>query len=235
MKPSPENVYTQMQKRVYAWESQFWTVENRDAVVGTFDRHNKHPDYELLFKDMNTEDMVALDFGCGPGRNIVKYAGRFQRLDGVDLDAVNLNNAVRWAEHNKVSGYKLYLCNGVDLSCIGDAEYDLVISTIALQHICVYDIRLNYLKEFCRVLKPGGMVSFQMGFGSPSKNTVGYYDNKYDAKATNRGMDTEVAHPDQLKNDLEMVGFEGFEYDLRPPGPGDYHPQWIFVRAKKSA
>jgi SAM-dependent methyltransferase len=232
---NPNNPYTNMQKRVYGSQSPWWSVHRRDPVVGTFDAHNKHSDYELLFKGIDTKELVALDFGCGPGRNIVKYAGRFRRIDGVDLDYANLLNAKSWADHNGLNGFKLYLCNGVDLGGIGNDEYDLVMTTITLQHICVHEIRQNYFREFCRVLKPGGRLSFQMGFGSPSPNAVSYYANHYEATATNRGCDTEVSDPDHLKEDLGKAGFDGFEYDLRPPGPGDYHPQWIFVRARSRA
>ncbi len=235
IKINPDNAYTQMQKNTYARLSKLWSLTHRDPVVGTFDAHNNHADYEFLFSGIDTQQKVALDFGCGPGRNIVQYARRFKRIDGVDIDYKNLLNARAWAEHNGVNGFKLFLCNGIDLSIIKDAEYDFVLSTIVLQHICVHDIRQNYFKEFYRVLKPDGQLSFQMGFGSPSPSTVGYFENRYDAQVTNRGLDTEVSDPEHLKVDLEKVGFQMFEYDIRPTGPGDWHPNWIFVRVRKTS
>src|SRR3954469_16590240 len=99
-------------------------------------------------------------------------AGRVHRIDDVDIAARNLENAKLWLAQHKVENSNLYLCNGLDLSAIDDNQYDLIISTICLQHICVHDIRLNYFKEFFRVLKPGGRVSLQMGYGVPSPMTV---------------------------------------------------------------
>ena len=229
---SPDNSYTRMQKAVYAQQSQHWSFQNRDAVVGTFDLHNQHPDYQLLFQGIDTAGKVALDFGCGPGRNIVLFNDRFARIDGVDLDPVNIENARKWADHHGCKP-NLFLCSGVDLQAISSEEYDVVFSTICMQHICVHEIRQNYWREFYRVLKPGGWVSVQMGFGANSQNSVGYYDNYYAATTTNRGCDTRVEDPAQLAGDLEKVGFKNFRYVLRPPGPGDYHPQWIFFQAER--
>ena len=72
-----------------------------------------------------------------------------------------------------------------------DHEYDFVMSTIVLQHIAVYDIRFQYLQEFFRVMKPGGLLSFQMGYGE-GYGKAGYYDNHYHAESTNSAHDTLV-------------------------------------------
>ena len=45
--------------------------------------------------------------------------------------------------------------------------------------------------------------------------------------------DTRVEDPDQIKNDLYKIGFNNFEHWIRPPGPGDNHPNWIFFTAVK--
>jgi ubiquinone/menaquinone biosynthesis C-methylase UbiE len=102
-----------------------------------------------------------------------------------------------------------------------------------MQHICVYKIRYNYFKEFYRVLKPGGHITIQMGYGTPSRMTVDYYDDYYDAKATNRGCDTNISDYKQLEKDLLSIGFKNFKYYIRPTGPGDCHPNWIFFNAQK--
>jgi ubiquinone/menaquinone biosynthesis C-methylase UbiE len=127
----------------------------------------------------------------------------------------------------------LFKNNGVDLSNICHELYDIVFSTICLQHICVHEIRFNLMKEFYRVLKPGGSVCLQMGFGPGHPMTVGYYENYYDAPGTNSACDTRVDSTDELKNDLESIGFHSFNFDLRPTGPGDSHDNWIFFRATK--
>jgi ubiquinone/menaquinone biosynthesis C-methylase UbiE len=233
------NKYTEMQARQYEEWANTWSVDNRDPVVGGFDLHNDWQDYnDYLFKDVNnTNKKICLDFGCGPGRNLVKFADTFKELHGVDISQKNLDNAVIWLQHNKkdISNHKLFLTNGTDLDRIESNSYDVVMSTICFQHICVHDIRYNFLKEFYRVLKPGGVLTMQMGFGPKveTKNSVGYYDNNIDAEGTNGQMDTRVENPTELQTDLEKIGFTKFNHYIRPVGPGDGHPNWIFFNATK--
>jgi hypothetical protein len=86
------------------------------------------------------------------------------------------------------------------------------------------------------ILKPKGVITMQMGFGpeTPTKESVSYNSNHYDASGTNGQMDTRVESPDELKNDLEQVGFNNFKYYITETGPGDGHPNWIFFSAKKN-
>lgn len=233
------NKYTDMQKNQYESDASYWSVENRDPVVGGFDLHNSWTDYDdYLFKDTtNLETKIGLDFGCGPGRNLVKFGDNFKELHGVDIAQKNLDNAKIWIQHNQRTQdqHKLILTNGVDLANIRDSTYDVLMSTICFQHICVYDIRFGLLKEFSRVLKKGGYLTMQMGFGSQTNNktSVGYYDNNYDAHGTNGQYDTRVEEASQLETDLSKVGFSNFKAYIRPTGPGDAHPNWIFFNAVK--
>jgi len=236
MSLNADNKYTKMQKNLYKRESESWNINNKNPVVGSFDAHNNWNDYEFLFKDIeNCENKIVLDFGCGPGRNLVKYSSKFNRIDGTDIAETNLQKALLWIEYNNIEKEKhnLILCNGIDLNRIGNETYDIVMSTICMQHICVYDIRFNYLKEFYRVLKNGGYITIQMGYGTPSPACVDYYDNYYEAKSTNRGCDTNISDYKQIEKDLLSIGFKNFKYYIRPTGPGDNHPNWIFFNAQK--
>lgn len=232
---TPNNNYTIMQKNLYESLASQWNVNNLDPVVGTFNEHNAWVDYEYLFVDIPEKyKKDVLDFGCGPGRNLVKYSDQFNRIDGVDIAQRNLQNASIWIRYNQKdeAKHKLILCNGVDISNIGNEEYDIVMSTISMQHICVYKIRLNYLREFYRVLKPGGYITLQMGYGG-SGTGVDYYYNSYEAIASNGGCDTNITDILQIQKDLEGIGFKNFKYYIRPVGPGDRHANWIFFNAQK--
>jgi ubiquinone/menaquinone biosynthesis C-methylase UbiE len=229
-----------MQKDQYENDAISWGVDNRDPVVGGFDQHNIWEDYNTyLFKDVgNLESKITLDFGCGPGRNLVKYSKQFKELHGVDIAQKNLDNAAIWLTHNNcnLDNHKLYLCNGSDLEGIPSSTYDVVMSTICFQHICVYKIRYNLLKEIFRVLKPKGHITMQMGFGPETihKVSVPYDSDNYDAQGTNGQMDTRIESPDQIKNDLYNIGFKNFKYYITEVGPGDAHPNWIFFNAVKN-
>ena len=139
--------YLTMQKTFYDIVAQTWTTENRDPVVGSFDAHNKFQPYvEVLFREIDTELSVALEYGGGPGRNLVRYQGRFKRIDGTDISQHNLDKAVEWCNHNNVSYGNLKVCDGKSIP-FDDDQYDVVFSVICLQHICVYDIRFAIFKE----------------------------------------------------------------------------------------
>jgi SAM-dependent methyltransferase len=234
---NPDNTYTQMQRAVYDRDASKWSLEEKGWVIGGYEPHNAWNDYKLLFKgikDLSTK--VVLDFGCGPGRNLVKYSGVFKKIDGVDISQINLDKARILIEDNLLinDNFTLYHCNGIDLGNVPSSAYDIIMSTICFQHICVHEIRYNYLKEFLRVIKPGGTLTMQMGYGK-SDYGFDYYANNYDASSTNGYFDTRVDSPDQLEQDLTAVGFTNFSYVIRPTGPGDNHPNWIFFSCIRPA
>jgi ubiquinone/menaquinone biosynthesis C-methylase UbiE len=230
---SKDNKYTKMQLNKYNLSASNWSETNRNPVVGTFDLHNNWKDYENLFLRLeNQNELVGLDFGCGPGRNIVNYNGRFKRLDGVDISPINIEKAKKYTSSRNIET-QLYTSSGVDIDVVPSDEYDFVMSTITLQHICVYDIRYSIMKDIHRVLKSGGVFTAQMGFGSPSPQTVGYYENYYDAKDTNRACDVCIETAEQLESDLLKIGYNNFQYIVGNVGPGDIHPKWIYFSVVK--
>ncbi len=234
MSVDPDNIYTVMQRKLYQREGSTGNM-NRENHGG----HNANPDYwNILVNDTadpSYKEKMGLDFGCGCGRNIQNMIQRFKRFDGVDISSelvLQAKTNVLKDGHDE-SKFAMYTCSGTSLDVLKSDEYDFVMSTIVLQHICVHSIRFGYLKEFLRVLKPGGLLSFQMGFG-PRMNSVDYYSDNYYAKTTNGGCDTRVDSPSQLIDDLTKVGFTQCTYYIRPPF-ADLHQNWIFVKATKPA
>lgn len=229
-----DNKYTHMQKRTYDKDAELWSISKPDYVVGSFHQHNDWPGYEYLFRSIdNMKEKIGLDFACGPGRNLVKYQHRFQRLDGIDLSPINIEKARQYLDNNGIYDNKLYVSNGIDCNTVESDTYDVVMSTIALQHICVYDIRFSIMTDIYRVLKTGGVFTAQMGYGHPSPRTVDYYANYYDATGTNRECDVCISDATQLKNDLQKIGFKNFTYIIDRTGPGDVHPNWIYFDCTK--
>ncbi len=223
--------YSQMQESYYEGEAAKWSLTNKDPVVSWYHEHGRHEDYDTqLFRGFDTTGMIALDFGCGPGRSMIRYKDRFARIDGVDIAAGNLVAAHVNLKDAGLDLPLLYKNNGRDLQDIGDNTYDVVFSVICLQHICVYDIRFSLMQEFYRVLKPGGYFCAQMGFGST--HLTPYHDNYVDARGTNGANDVGLNNEDDLKGDLEKIGFKNYSSVLRTPCQ-DQHPYWIWFQVQK--
>jgi SAM-dependent methyltransferase len=101
----------------------------------------------------------ALDFGCGAGRLTRPLASRFAAVTGVDVAPAMLDLA---RQDNPVADRCEFLLNDrPDLTILPDGTFDLVYSSIVLQHLPTALIK-GYLAELGRVLRPGGSLVFQL-------------------------------------------------------------------------
>ena len=245
-----DNEYSKMQKGFYDEKVARYKDEWIEIIAkSVWDKGegNYHPvgdikglnaffkDCDFLFSRLkNSQEKIALDFGCGLGRNIALYSDIFKRIDGVDISDKNINLCRAIAKSRNYNSV-FYNCNGYDLSDIEDEIYDVIMSFITLQHISVHEIRLSYLKEFNRVLKPGALLEIQMGFGaSKTANPVSYYENCYEAASTNGFWDVVIDDPDLILKDLKKPGFKDLEYRIvTPAGFSNIDDQFIFVTGVK--
>jgi ubiquinone/menaquinone biosynthesis C-methylase UbiE len=227
--------YLNMQNAHYEEYAKAWSLKFRDPVVGSYDAHNAWEDYDIyLFKDFNTEGLVALEYGCGPARNLIEFQDRFARVDGIDIAQTNLDKAKINLANAGIKDYNLYLTSGDNLDEVTSESYDVVFAVICFQHICVYEIRDSIIKDIYRVLKPGGHLCFQMGYGGKEGiPTAGYFDNVYEATTTNGHADVSITNEDDVKKHLKEIGYKNYKSDIRPTGPGDNHRNWIWIQVEK--
>lgn len=101
----------------------------------------------------------ALDFGCGVGRVTQALAARFERVAGVDISSTMIEHARRL--NGIGERVEFHVNPRPDLSLFADARFDLVHSVITIQHI-PGEISPAYLREFVRVLRPGGVLAIQI-------------------------------------------------------------------------
>jgi SAM-dependent methyltransferase len=212
--------------------------------------HNNNKNYwNILLSDLKEAEKwrgeKALDFGSGKGRNVTNMLSlcNWERVDGVDISVQNIKHC---QANYEGQASRWYLNDGLGLSCIpGAEEYSFVMSTIALQHIAVYEIRKSIIQDIYRLLKPQGVFSFQMGYGENmnldplGRPKASYYENAYHAHSTNSEYDVRVTSEQDIIEDMKNIGFTEVETTITDTlsDNGEVldigHPNWIWVRCVK--
>jgi SAM-dependent methyltransferase len=102
---------------------------------------------------------TALDFGCGVGRLTQALCAWFERCRGVDIAP----SMIALARQHNTCGVKCeYVLNTQNnLRIFPDRSFDFVYSSIVLQHM-EPRYSTSYIREFVRVLRPRGLVVFQL-------------------------------------------------------------------------
>jgi CelD/BcsL family acetyltransferase involved in cellulose biosynthesis/peptidoglycan/xylan/chitin deacetylase (PgdA/CDA1 family)/ubiquinone/menaquinone biosynthesis C-methylase UbiE len=101
----------------------------------------------------------ALDFGCGIGRITQSLARRFERVVGVDVSPRLIAEARRLDTGERRATY--FEQRREDLSAFADGSFDFVYCCNVL-YAMPTQLGLQYLREFMRVVAPGGVVFFQI-------------------------------------------------------------------------
>ena len=109
--------------------------------------------------DIQIQNKKALDFGCGVGRLTQALAIYFEEVYGIDIAPSMIKLAKEYNRYDNKC--KFYLNTTDDLKIFPKNSFNFIYSNITLQHIkTLYTKR--YLKEFIRVLKPHGLLIFQL-------------------------------------------------------------------------
>ncbi len=101
----------------------------------------------------------ALDFGCGVGRLTQPLCERFAACVGIDISPTMIQMA---QQHNRHGERCVYALNDVEnLGKYGAGEFAFIYSSIVLQHMAPKYMK-SYLRDFARVLMPGGILVCQV-------------------------------------------------------------------------
>lgn len=228
-------------------------------IVGNYDWHEAYPYEKYLFYNLhnNEEKLIkndnakVIDFGCGPGRMVnraISFFGPNSQVDGIDISEY----AIDYARKNFNKSI-FYVSSGVDVGDAPENNYDLVYSTIAMQHIPCKTIRENIFRGFHNILKPGGYISIQVAYHPTMQAGVWSHDTEHasydsdfwNAKATNGHADMVINQYDmpKLQSDLEQI-FKNVKLktfnvsSLYGNLNGHYHApywaeSWLFIQAQK--
>ncbi len=146
----------------------FWTehnvtnhlsFESKEESLNYFDwRNTQYIDYEKLLPCSGHDNEVILDYGCGPGNDVVGFNeySKARKIYGLDISASSLKEAQnRLKLHN--NGNIEFIHYNVDQNELPfeDNSIDYIHSSGVLHH--VPDINA-VLREFYRILKSSGIV-----------------------------------------------------------------------------
>jgi len=159
----------------------------------------------------------ALDFGCGVGRLSQALAARFERVVGVDVSRRMIETA---ATLNRFPDRVSYVWNDAPhLGRFSDARFDFIYTNLVLQHI-VPAVALGYLREFLRLLTPGGLLVFQLpshqrGPDDPLPRAIATAmpDHAYQASISVAGMPAgAVGSAAELTLDVDVTNVSGVSW-----------------------
>jgi len=135
---------------------------NRWTIEDMFDHGRKEISSLMDFlvgMDLTCDRGRALDFGCGVGRLTQALALYFTDTVGVDISETMIRLAVK---HNPLPDRCRYLANNrSDLRIFENDHFDFIYSNIVFQHIPP-DLTFEYIRDFIRIIKPGGLIVYQM-------------------------------------------------------------------------
>jgi SAM-dependent methyltransferase len=166
-------IVTDPKKRARKWGEQEFFENGRTDVEKAFKRIGQSG--AKLGKDK------ALDFGCGIGRLSLPLSSHFKEVYGVDVSRQMISEAEQLHRGNE----KLRFVHNDKDNLMGfDSDtFDLVYSELTLQHIPDTDVIEGFVQEFVRILKPGGVLYFQLPsrprYGNLKKSILKLRGNLY--------------------------------------------------------
>lgn len=127
------------------------TYQDYNSISGQFSstRQSIWPELDVFANYVKEADRV-LDLGCGNGRLL-------QLFEGKDIDYVGTDNSEKLIEiaKKKYPNRDFQVVDALDLPFC-DNSFDIIYSIAVLHHIPSEELRLQFLKEAKRVLRPGG-------------------------------------------------------------------------------
>jgi len=145
---------------VYQWTQKYATVSRRRALIAEYERNllSRLELCDKLLAPLLEREMKVLDFGCGPGFLAKAASAHVLHVTATDISRGVIACA---KELNSASNLTYRVNSPSCLKGIRDGEIDLVYSFAVFQHLLKEDAE-TFLREFLRVLKPGGKIACHM-------------------------------------------------------------------------
>ena len=128
-------------------------------------------DLANICQGVDPKDMRVLEIGCGAGRVTRALAGLFGQVYAVDISRRMVRQARRAVEG--FPNVRVFRNNGMDLRAVREhwwnrfglgakPKMDFAFSCMVFQHIPSHAIIESYVREVCRLLRPGALFKFQV-------------------------------------------------------------------------
>ena len=184
-----------------------WRASNYDAGTGFEAEHHAEAIREAAIQ----EGQHVLEVACGTGRATVDLAndvGSTGRLDALDLTEAMLNQARTKVERRGFSSRVHFKQGNAKELPYPDAAFDLLYNGYMFDLIPLEGF-LPILKEFQRVLKPGGKLVL-VNMSKPNSHKT-LYERIYE-----RGWAVMPCRPVLMSSYLETIGFTSIQRLYRP-------------------
>ncbi len=153
-----------------ASQDAYWAVlSQRNRKFGKWDIQQffrtGEQQIEIVIKSANRlgyplQRQIALDFGCGPGRLTRALSKHFRQSIGIDISEKMIDYAR--SLNTDLSNCSFLVNNQDNLQLFTDNHFDLVYSNLVLQHLPSKATIYSYISEFVRIIKPNGLLVFQL-------------------------------------------------------------------------
>ncbi len=148
----------------------------------------------------NIDYTVTMDFACGRGRNTTKLSPLSKKMILVD---VNPENIAIVRQRFSPETHRFVLNSGYDVNEIESESVTFIYSFDAVVHFDL-EIILQYIKEFHRVLKPGGhgFIHHSNFTGAPGAD---FRDNQHWRNFMSKGLFAHLCIRNKLKIAEQVV------------------------------
>jgi ubiquinone/menaquinone biosynthesis C-methylase UbiE len=113
---------------------------------------------------------TALDFGCGVGRLTRALSKHFTTCVGVDISEEMIGKAREL--NGDIANCQFKVNASAELEQFEDDQFDLIYTSIVLQHVPTKAAILRYVAELVRTLKPKGLLVMQIPSAIPFRRLV---------------------------------------------------------------
>lgn len=216
--------------------------EQSDVYVGDPGRGTE--ELAALFGRLGADPRggVCVEVGCGPGRMTAALAERFDRVIALDVSPAMIARA-RLAVGAGAMNVELRTVSGERLDGVGDASAGTLVCYLVLQHLPSGDVVAGLLREFGRVLAPGGEAFVQLPLLEPGLRprlwrllraaavpVVSRLSRTPTRTAAFRGFRLSAA---ELEQALATAGLRVLARDVGPDAPYR-HSRDVFLRLERS-